>query len=70
MYHYTKNYNTKKLYFVVRRLSNVGEAVSKCPLVIVKNLTFSGGVLSILTGGESTSMLLTPSEFIQATTML
>jgi hypothetical protein len=27
MYHYTNNYNTKKLYFVVRRLSNVGEAV-------------------------------------------
>jgi hypothetical protein len=24
---YTNNYNTKKLYFVVRRLSNVGEAV-------------------------------------------
>jgi hypothetical protein len=27
LYHYTNNYNTKKLHFVVRRLSNVGEAV-------------------------------------------
>ena len=40
------------------------------PSTVANNFTFSGGVLSILTGDESTSMLLTPSEFIQATTML